>query len=50
MQFSIDGPNVNCNTVEIINEYEEHDDPDVRDLTETGSCGLHALHRAYGTT
>ena len=46
----MDGPNVDWKAVEIIKEYRDHDDPDVLDLTQTGSCGLHVLHGAYGTT
>ena len=48
-QVSMDGPNVNWKTVEIINEYREYDDPDCPDLTEIGSCGLNVQHGAYGT-
>ena len=49
VQVSMDGPNVNWETVEIIKEYREHDDPDVPDLIEIGSCGSHVLHSAYRT-
>ena len=32
LQISMNGPNVNWKTVEIIKEYREHDDPDGSDL------------------
>ena len=49
VQVSMNGPNVNWKTVEIIKEYREHNDPDGPDLIEIGSCGLHVLHGAYET-
>ena len=49
VQVSMDGPNVNWKTVEIIKEYREHVDPDGPDLTEIGICGSHVPHGAYGT-
>ena len=49
LQVSVDDPNVNWKTVEIIKEYQEHDNPDAPDLIDIGSCGLHVLHSAYGT-
>ena len=48
VQVSMDSPNVNWKTEEIIKEYRERGDPDGPDLTEIGSCGLHVLHGAYG--
>ena len=48
MQVSMDGPNVDWKTVEIIKEYWEHDDPDGPDLIEIGSSGLHVQRGAYG--
>ena len=49
VQVSMDGPNFNWKIVEIIKDYWEHDDPDGPDLIESGSCGLHVPHCAYGT-
>ena len=48
VQVSVNGPNVDWKTVEIIKEYRQHDDRDGPDLIETGSCGLHVLRGAYG--
>ena len=38
MQVSMDSTNLNWKTVEIIKEYQEHNDPDGPDQTEIGSC------------
>ena len=45
----MDSTNLNWKTVEIIKEYQEHNDPDGPDQTEIGSCWLHLLHSAYVT-
>ena len=33
----------------MIKEYQEQSDPDGPDVIKVGSCGLHVVHRAYGT-
>ena len=43
----MDGANVSWKTVEIMKEYQEHDDPDGHDLIQIGSCRLHVLRGAY---
>ena len=49
VQVTMDGPNVNWKTAEIIKEYREYNDPDGSALIEIDSCGLHVLHGTYGT-
>ena len=47
VQVSMDGANVSWKTVEIMKEYQEHDDPDGPDLIQIGSCRLHVLRGVY---
>ena len=48
VQVSIDGPNVNWKTVEIIEDHRKIQDPNCPNLIVIGSCGLHVVHGDYG--
>ena len=48
IQVSMDGPNVNWKTVEIIEDHRKIQDQNCPNLTVIGSCGLHVVHGAYG--
>ena len=48
VQVSMDGPNVNWKTVEIIEDEWKIQDPNCPNLIVIGSCGLHVVHGAYG--
>ena len=49
VQISMDGPNVNWKTLDIVSENRTIEDPDCPQLINIGSCGLHVIHGAYGT-
>ena len=49
VQVSIDGPNINWKTVEIIEDHQKIQDPNCPNLIVIGSCGLHVVHGDYGT-
>ena len=48
IQVSMDGPNVNWKTVEIIDDHRKIQDQNCPNLIVIGSCGLHVVHGAYG--
>ena len=48
VQVSVDCPNINWKTVEIIEDHRKIQDPNCPNLIVIGSCGLHVLHGAYG--
>ena len=45
MQVSSDGPNVNWKFLDLLDESQSADDHP--DLISIGTCGLHAIHRAF---
>ena len=47
VQVSVGGPDVNSNTVEIIEDHLKIQDPNCANLIVIGSCGLHVVHGAY---
>ena len=49
VQISMDGPNVNWKTLDIVSEDRTIKDPDCPQLINIGSCGLLVIHGAYGT-
>ena len=49
VQISMDGPNVNWKTLDILSENRTIEDPDCPQLINIGRCGLHVIHGAYGT-
>ena len=48
VQVSVDGPNVNWKTLEIIEDHQKIQDPNCTNLIVIGSCWLHVVHGAYG--
>ena len=48
MQRSVDGPNVNLKTINIINENGKEQGGDALDLVGTGTCELHVLQGTFG--
>ena len=48
VQVSMDGPNVNWKTVEIIKDHQKIQDQNCPNLIAIDSCGLHVVHGAYG--
>ena len=48
VQMSVDSPNVNWKTVEIIEDHRKIQDPNPPNLIVIGSCGLHVVHGVYG--
>ena len=48
VQVSMDGPNVDWKTVEIIEDHQKIQNPNCPNLIVIGSCGLHVVHGAYG--
>ena len=48
VQVSVDGPNINWKTVEIIEDHQKIQDQNCPNLIGIDSCGLHVVHGAYG--
>lgn len=48
VQRSVDGPNVNLKTINIINENGKEQGGDALDLVDTGTCELHVLQGTFG--
>ena len=48
VRVSMDGPNVNWKTAEVIQNHRKIQDPNCPNLIVIGSCGLHVVHGAYG--
>ena len=49
VQLSMDGPNVNLKTLEIVEENRKIEDPNCPKMINIGSCGLHVVHGAFAT-
>ena len=49
VQLSMDGPNVNLKTLQIVQENRQIEDPNCPQMINIGSCGLHVVHGAFAT-
>ena len=49
VQVTMEGPNINWKTVEIMEYHQKIQDPDCPNLFVLGSWGLHVVYVVYGT-